>query len=119
MTLVRALHQVQDRGADPADRVQGDAEDDGQEDDLQDVALDERLDHAGRDDVGEELPPVLVLALFDETVDGVGGLDGAGVGVDAVAERDQVDRDQPGGHGQQGADLEVDQGLDPGRSRPA
>ena len=44
----QALHAVQDGGADLAHGVQGDAEDDGDEDDLQDVALNEGADHAVR-----------------------------------------------------------------------
>src|SRR6478752_3947147 len=55
-----ALHAVKDGGADLAHGVQGDAEDDGDEDDLQDVAHYEGLDDAGGNDVGDELPPFLV-----------------------------------------------------------
>ena len=70
-----ALHAVQDGCADLAHGVQGDAEDDGDEDDLQDVALNEGAHDAVGDDVGEELPPLLVLAGVDELRGGLGGLD--------------------------------------------
>ena len=74
MTMVRTLNTisiepldaVEDGRADLPMRVEGDAEDHGHEDDLQDVALDERLDDAGRDDVDEELPPLLALAGLDQ-----------------------------------------------------
>ena len=42
------------------------------------------------DEVGEELPPLLGLAGVDELCRRVAGLDRAGVGVDAVAERNTL-----------------------------
>ena len=50
---------------------------------------------------------------LDELVDRVRWLDGADVGVDALSEWEQVDRDQPEGQRKDGADLEVDQALMP------
>jgi hypothetical protein len=47
--------------------------------------------------VGQELPPFLVGAGLDELGRGIGGLDGAGVGVDTVAEAEDVDGDQAEG----------------------
>ena len=43
----------------------------------------------------------------------------AGVGVDAVAEAEDVDGDQAEDHGQDGADLEVGQGLQARSCRPS
>jgi len=61
--------------------VEGNAEQDGEEDDLQDVAVDEGSDDAGWHAVGEELPPLLALAGSDELVGSVGALDLVGDGV--------------------------------------
>ena len=43
----------------------------------------------------------------------------AGVGVDALAQRDEVDREQPEAERQQVADLEVDEGFHSGQADPA
>ena len=66
MTWVTSVDQVQDRAADVTDGVERDTEEHCHEDDLQDVALDERADHAVGDQVGDELPPLLGLAGGDQ-----------------------------------------------------
>ena len=106
------MHQIQQRRSEGSDRVEGDTADDGQENDLQDVDLNERLDHTGRHDVGDELPPLLVLALFDETVDRLRGLNGGNVCIHSLADRKEIDgQHNRTGIGEQGADLEVNQRL--------
>lgn len=75
--------------------VEGNAEQDGEEDDLQDVAVDEGSDDAGWHAVGEELPPLLALAGSDELVGSVGALDLVGDGVNAVARRKMLMATRP------------------------
>src|SRR6478672_3947468 len=60
-----ALDPVQYGRPDFAHGVQGDTEDHGNEDDLEDVAFHERRGDGGGDDVGQELPPFLVGAGVD------------------------------------------------------
>ena len=74
------------------------------------------LDHAVGDQVGDELPPLLGLAGGDQLLRRFAGLDLAGVGVDAVADAEHIDRDQAEDHREDGADLEVGQCLEPGHA---
>lgn len=79
--------------------------------DLGEQGLHERAEEAVRDQVREELPPVLVRALVDVLAGVRGQLQVADIGVDTAAEREEVDRHEPGGHRHDGAALEVDEGL--------
>ena len=60
-----SVYAVEHRSAELPDSVQRHAEHDGQEDDLENVALNERSHEAIRDDVRQELPPFPLLALLD------------------------------------------------------
>ena len=61
--------------------------------------------------MGDELPPLLLLALFDESVDRVSGLNSGNVGMHSLADREEIDGQQTAEHRKQGADLEVNQRL--------
>jgi hypothetical protein len=61
------------------------------------VPLDERAEDTVRHDAREELPPVLVLSLGYVLGGVTGGLEGRRVCVHAVAEAEDVDRDEPVG----------------------
>jgi hypothetical protein len=80
-----ALNRIKDGRSDFAHGIHGDAEDYGDEDNLKDVAFNEGTRDAGPDDVGQELPPLLVRAGVDQFGRRIGGFQRARISVDPVA----------------------------------
>jgi hypothetical protein len=95
-----------------AQRVQGEGEQDGHEQHLQDLALGEGADHGRRDDVHQELDRALLAGLGGVGLDRR-RIERRRVDVHPGTRLPQVDHDQADHQGHRGHDLEVDQRLQP------
>ena len=105
--------QFEHRLAALAEGMHGIAEQDGEKQHLQHVALGEGIDHAGRDDVDQEIGGRLHLARADVLVDAL-GVERARVDIHAAAGRPDVDHDQADDQGDGAHHLEIQHGVTTG-----
>ena len=107
------VDQLEHRLAFRAEGVQGEAEQDGEQQHLQDLALRERVHHRVGDGVQQELGGRLHLARRGVLRDRL-GIQAGGIDVHSRAGLEQVDDDQADDQGQGAHRLEVEQGVAPG-----
>ncbi|MNY21175.1 hypothetical protein D3C86_1547040 [compost metagenome] len=104
-----AVDELEHRLAELAHALQGEGEQDGEEQHLEDVALGEGADHGVGDHVHQEGHGALVLAGLGIGGDAA-GIQGGRIDMHADARLDQVDDHQADDQGHGGDDLEIQQG---------